>query len=445
MSYGIANTNTIHFLRAAFKQGITIWPLWATCYGFGTASRMRRLDSSLTDQTSSMAVKIAQNKALSASILSKHGISTPQHKVVKNLEQAIQYANEIGYPIVVKPDNQEQGRGVSAGIRNSSSLEVAFKNSQTFSKNIIIEKHYFGQEYRLTVFNDQVLKVIQRLPCSVIGDGMHTIDELVRLEQSKERYKRIERETGKLLIQLDEEALDLLRERDYNINTIPSIGDVVVLRRKSNLSAGGSQSHVSLDFIHPDNLNLAVRASQAVGLDLCGVDLIMPDISQSWIEVDAIIIELNSIPQIGIDIAPETYDQILARIGQDKWTIPVQLLVCESNSTIPSYADIINFCGPADGISTANGVWLSGKLIDKNPNNGFDASAHLLMNTTVKKAICCLTVDEIVKFGLPIPFFDSVILDRNFTTDTITRSKWKFFKDILTAHTPKILGTSAKS
>lgn len=435
MRFSTGNTNTIHFLRAAFKMLIPTKLLWPGCYGFGIASKMRRLDSSLTDETSAIAVGIAHSKSKTAMVLTKFGIPTPKHKLVQDIESAINYVEEIGYPIVVKPDNLEQGQGVSAGIKDQKLLIKALNQAKEFSENIIIEKHYHGQEYRLTVFRDHVLKVIQRFPCSIKGDGVHNIKELVDIEQNTTRYEKVFRQTGRMLIQLDDEALELLRERNYSSDSIPPLGDIIILRRKSNISAGGIQKLVPIDRIHPDNLSLAIRSCRAIGIDLCGVDLIMPDISKSWLEVGAVIIELNSRPQIGIDLEPLAYEKILLCMGNEGWLIPVKLVLCASNLPPPSCSELITLCGSADGISTSEGVWIFDKLVQNNIQNGYFASINLLINNLVTKAICCISIDDVIKFGLPISWFDSITLHPNCSPKEIENYKSGIIKKIMNGHT----------
>ncbi len=434
LTYAASNTNTMHFLRAAFEMGITTWRLWSTADGFGIGSRMRRLQSSVTDETRSMAVYITHSKRLTANMLRRHGIATPKHKWVANVEEALTVAAQLGYPVVVKPDDQEQGRGVSAGLSTPLAVEVAFRQASALSKNILIEKHHDGQDFRLTVFRNQVVKVIQRQAGGVVGDGIHSVQELVDIEQQTPRHRRVMRQRGRNLLELDDEALGLLRERQYDASSIPDVGERVLLRRKSNISAGGVQTLIPLDQIHPDNLDLAIRACEALQLDLCGVDLITPDISQSWLNTGAVIIEMNAKPQIGIDLEPEVYARILTRLGEGQWTIPVQLVICESNATVPSPAELVTLCGAADGIATPAGVWLSNRVIVSQPDNGFDASRILFFQSLVNVAICCMTVDEVRHFGLPIPHFDRIVLLPSTGLNAVHTDQWTVVRRMVDRH-----------
>lgn len=438
LPYSASNTNTIPFLNAAFDLGITTWHLWANAYGFGVASRMRRLQSSITDETSSMAVSISRSKILTSYILRQHGIPTPRQKLVANLNEALAAAKQLGYPVVIKPDDQEQGRGVSAGLTTPHAVEVAFKQANKISKNILLEKHHDGQDYRLTIFRNQVIKVLQRRPATVLGDGKHNIQELVNLMHQTPRYQRLLR-NGHSLLGLDTEALDLLRERAYTSLSVPPAGEEVVLRRKSNISTGGTQTLIPLEHIHPDNLDLAIRACQAIQLDLCGVDLIAPDIKQSWLETGAVIIELNAKPQIGIAHDPGAYARILNILGEGRWTIPVQLVICDSNAPVPSLTELTALCGAANGIASPAGVWIDNRMIQKQPDNGFEACRTLLIQSSVHIATCCMTVDEVLTWGLPIHSFDRIVLLHNASGHATSFNQWDRVRHIVNKHTRNLV------
>ena len=408
--FAAANTNTMHFLKTAFDQGITTWRLWSTAYGFGTGSRMRWLDSSLTDEGSSIAVSLARNKLMTADMLRRHGIPTPRHEPVRTVEEALAVAGKIGYPVVVKPVDQDQGRGVSAGLKDEASVRQAFEQASAVSRHILLEKHHDGRDYRLTVFRGEIIKVMERRPGAVVGNGVRTVRELVEIEQQTPQHRRIFRQSGKRRIDLDAEALGLLHERGWNADSVPPAGETVVLRRKSNISTGGTQLLVPPERIHPDNVSLVARACEAIRLDLCGVDLLIPDISQSWLATGAVIIELNAIPQIGISLDPEAYARILDRLGGGQWAIPTQLVLCGPDVSIPSPAELTAMCGPADGIASPQGVWISGRPILNQPGNGFEAAQTLMYQRSVQRAICCMTIDEVARLGLPVPRFDRIML-----------------------------------
>ncbi len=439
-AYGLQGTNTMHFLRAAFEMGVPTRRLTSDIFGFGLACRMRLLNSSITDETSSIGVALVKRKQLTAAVLLQHGIPVPRHETVRDSSGALKAASKLGYPVVVKPDDQEQGRGVFAGLKTPQALEEAFHQTSTISQNILVEKHHDGLDYRLTVFRGQVVKVLLRSPGAVVGDGVHTVDELVTMEQNTVRHRRTMRQRGRMSLELDAEALGLLHERGQSLTTVPSAGEQVVLRRKSNISSGGHQTLVPLDQVHPDNQALAVRACDAVRLDLCGVDLLMPDIAQSWLVTGGVIIELNAQPQIGIDLAPEVYARILNGLGESQWRIPLQLVICESAEQIPSRDDVFALCGASYGLSSALGIWVAGRQVVANPpTNGFEAARTLLLQRDVTSAVCCLTLDEVRRLGLPAPFFERIVMLQGQRFDEPSKSRWDEVREMVREHTGSLV------
>jgi cyanophycin synthetase len=439
-AYALPGTNPMHFLRAAFEMRVPTRRLSGEIFGFGLACRMRLLQSSITDETNHIGVALVRRKQSTAAVLRQHGIPVPSHEAVRDCGGALQAASRLGYPVVVKPDDQEQGHGVFAGLKTPQALEEAFRQTSAISKNILVEKHHDGLDYRLTVFRGQVVKVLLRSPGTVVGDGVHTVAELVTMEQNTVQHRRTLRQRGRASLELDAEALGLLRERGQSLTTVPAAGEQVVLRRKSNISAGGNQSLVPLDRVHPDNQALAARACEAVRLDLCGVDLLVPDIGRSWLETGGVIIELNAQPQIGISLDPGVYARILTGLGDSHWSIPLQLVICESASQMPSPDEMVALCGACDGQSSASGVWVAGRQMVANPPaNGFEAARTLLLQRDVASAVCCLTVDEVRRLGLPAPFFDRIVMLQSQGCDEPSKSNWDEVRQMVGEHTGSLV------
>lgn len=443
LAYALQGTNAMHFLQAAHDLKIPYGHLLNDTYALGIGSRMHWLKSSITDQTSHIGVGLAHRKQWTAAVLRRHGIPVPHHQRVNDLAQAHSVASKMGYPVVIKPDDQEQGLGVFAGLKSSESLEAAYRQACKFSKYILVEKHHEGQDYRLTVFRGQVVKVLLRTPGSVVGDGIHSVRQLVSMEQNAEHHRRRVRQGGQIALALDEEALGLLSERGYSAETIPAEGEKLILRRKSNISAGGVQHLVPIEHIHPDNLDLAIRACESLRLDLCGVDFITPDISKSWLDTGGVVIEMNAKPQIGISLDPAAYARVLRDLGDGQWSIPVQLVVCESKSAVPSHHELSTVCGGAVGVSSPTGLWIGGQtLMAQAPDNGFEAARTLFMQKRVWSAACCLTLEELRRFGLPSLYFDRVILLDAPQSNELHASKWLQAREMVVRHTQSLMSMS---
>lgn len=411
-SFSLTGINILHFLTAASERKIPARQLLPGQYLFGQGCNSRWLDSSVTNFTSAIGMKNAGRKSYTSQILRQFGIPTPAHSAVKSAEEALEAAEKLRFPVVIKPDDQEQGRGVAANLQTAQDLLAAYEIAKAFSKNILVEKHHSGKDYRLTVFRDEVVKILGRDPGGVVGDGSHNIAELLAIAQQTPRFLKYFRQHGKQLFNLDEEALGLLREQGLTENSIPPPRHFVTLRRKSNISAGGIQRLIAIDDAHPDNIQLAIRAARAVNLDLAGVDLLIPDITQSWLATGGVVIEVNARPQIGINLAPEVYGNILTILLGGDGRIPVHLLLCASDSRLPSaqaahQAMKNRHC---NGVALKAGVWLDGQQLCGERHNGFEAARILLCNPGSRAVLCVLSAGDVLSKGLPADQFTSVSL-----------------------------------
>ncbi len=325
--------NTIRFLEAAYAQGIAFQHIAGNTYQYGWGARARWFDSSFTDVTSTIATNLARDKFATARLLSRAGMPVPKHQFATAVEQALQIASELGYPVVVKPSDKDGGVGVSAGLRHQGQVVRAYQAARQVSKNILVEKHFEGNDYRLQVLHGKVFWAVHRVPGSVVGDGLATIEEL--LVRINAEPLRGDRGSNALLkrIDLDEEAMDLLEQQGLTPDAIPAADQFVRLRRAANVASGGKPVPV-LDVAHPDNLELAERAARLLRLDLAGVDLLIPDIRQSWVKTGAAICEVNAQPQL----SPHLPGLILQNLVKDQGRIPVILVLGHLTTLEPSLA-----------------------------------------------------------------------------------------------------------
>jgi cyanophycin synthetase len=248
----------------------------------------------------------------------------------------------------------------------------------------------------------------------------------VRLEQQGARMQRVLRERGSYLLELDDEARSLAAEQGLTVESVPQAGRFVPLRRKSNISAGGIQVQVQVADCHPDNIALAVRATRAVRLDLCGVDLIIPDIARSWLETGAVIVELNAEPQIGWYHGPEAYAIVLKKMLGGRWDLPLYLAVCDTGA-VPAgqqqAAALFAGCG-CNAFSTPRGAWIDGQCMTAQALNGHQAAQVLLLDTRVRCAGMVLTLEEIRQFGLPAGRFERILFMKPAVLEPADRERW---------------------
>ncbi|QZP08859.1 hypothetical protein [Caenibius sp. WL] len=419
--HALPGTNVFHFLEAAHTRKLEINHIASDVISFGVGCNSRWLDSTITDSTPSMAIKNARNKFACARILDLHGLPTPIHGIPANADQAVSIAEQIGYPVVVKPYDLDGGRGVYAGLPHDEAVREAYACASAESSNLLVEKHIVGSDFRLTVLHGEVIKVMKRRPGGVTGDGSRTIAELMKEEQRKPDHQAALRRTGHMRISLDAEAMELLQENGLTQDSVPERGRFVVLRRKSNISTGGTYTIIPVTHIHLDNLRLAVSAASVIGLDIAGVDLIITDITKSWREVGGAICEVNGKPQIGHRDTPEIYDLILSRLLKNHGELNVHLIISDTHKP-PSSAFIEEMTAKGyNAIVHGNAATtVEGGVIGPFQNSFYAAKA-ILSDRRTTGAILFMCLDDIISHGLPASWFTSirVVLPTGCPPDTV--------------------------
>ena len=401
--------NPLRFLKAAHTLDVPIRKLAPDVVCFGQGRHSRWLESSYTDRTSVIGTRIARDKRNTATVLRQLGLPAPSHALAGTPEQAVHIANQLGYPVVVKPADRDQGLGVAADLRNDAMVRAAFQEASQHSSNILVEKHFHGQDFRLTVFNGRLIKATLRLPGGVTGNGRQSIAALVELAQQDAQQVRRARERGRMLLELDTEARELLTEYGLSPESVPQAGQYVCLRRRSNISAGGTAVKVEQP-IHPDNRRLAERAADALRLDLAGIDLIITDISRSWLETGALICEVNGQPQIGIGTSPGIYTDILRELMQGRARIPVVLVIGDAGHVDERLMQLWQARGAAVGRASADGVWQGQERITRAQSSVFPAALILMANPAIDAAIVTMTPAQIMLYGLPFDRCEVLIL-----------------------------------
>lgn len=399
----VQGVNAIHFLAAAHRLSLPVTELAGGLHCIGQGRHARRLDSSVTDETGLLAAGLAQDKANTALVLRKLGFPVPRHRLVRSEAEAVASASAIGYPVVVKPADRDGGVGVFAGLSREDVLRSSYREACRMSRRVLVEKHFEGEDYRFTVVRGAVVKIMHRRPGGVTGDGQADVAALVERVKASEPHRRAFRRQGTWRLSLDREATELLAEQGLDAASVPEAGRFVRLRRKSNISSGGEHALVPLDAVHPDNADLAIRAARAIGLDIAGIDLILPDAARAWHDAGGIICEVNAKPQIGLRDTPEIYADILRGMVHGDGTVPVHLLVLPDDGVgdRPSPAATLARQLGCNARSSAAGAWVDDRQTIWRPRDSFAAAQAMLLDDRVAAALACMTARDVFHFGLP--------------------------------------------
>ena len=419
------SSNVPLFLRAAHELQIPAETIVGQTVQFGQGVLARWLDSTFTDVTPQIAASLSRNKMHAASVMRQAGVPVPAHALAKNEEEAVQIAESLGYPVVVKPADRDGGSGGAAGLVDAAEVREAFAAARRKSSMILVERHVPGRDYRLAVMNGKVFQAVERVPGGVTGNGVDSIIALVDTLNADPRRGVGHHAALKKLV-LDEEALALLDQAELTVESIPEAGRFVRLRRRANITAGGIPVAV-FPQVHPDNLKLAVRAAAALRLDIAGVDLISPDITRSWKETGAAVCEINGQPQLGVVTNEHVYAEVLSSLIEGEGRIPM-VLVLGASETGSVAADIAGHWRRA-GLEAAwadwSGVWIGGERIVDGPVPLHAAGRMILRDRTVEMAVLSVEDAGVLQTGLPCDRYDLLIIaqPRLRFTRRIDRSK----------------------
>lgn len=384
--------NNAYFLNDALELNIPFRKFDYSGYTFGTGFYSKSFSSTSTKNTSNIGLLMARNKLQSSNLLKLGGFPAPIHILVSNIDEAIKAADRIGYPVVVKPLDRDNGDGVFSGINNVEDLKIFFIESKKYSDSILIERHQEGFGHRIAVYNDVIISISKKIPWGITGDGKSSINNLLK--------------------KTDVEILSMINDQNLSLETILEVDRFVPLRRKNNASANGSTIGLSVSDVHPDNIRLAFDVARLFNLDIVGIDLIISDISKSWLETPCVICDVNAIPQIGFDRVKNIFNSAF----KDGFRIPIFLLITKSLDNLP--LDRIKSLTDANGISTSDGVWIDDILVSNRYSNGFDSARSMIFDNRVKRGLVVMTELGIRNFGLPLDKFNAVFILDNIEMDT---------------------------
>ena len=380
----------------------------------GHGKFQRRIQATITSETRHTAVEIASDKRLTNQILADLGLPVPRQVRVYDADEAVdaveagERAGGLGYPVVVKPLDGNHGKGVSIGLRTAEQVRTAFEEAAEYSSTVIVETFQEGNDYRLLVVNGRLLAVAQRLPGHVVGDGRHTLAELVEIVNQDPR-RGVGHEKVLTRLELDDQALRLIADAGLTPESVPAAGEVFYLRSTGNLSTGGT-SIDKTDVIHYDNRIMAERGVRALGLDVGGVDFIAPDISRSYKEAGGAIVEINAAPGFRMhtaptegtprDVAGPVIDMLFP--SGTPYRIPIAAITGTNGKTTTTrmVGHILKLSGHTVGMATSDGVYIDGVLTVKGDMTGPWASHLVLRDPTVDAAVLETARGGIVRTGL---------------------------------------------
>ncbi|MDH4134373.1 MAG: cyanophycin synthetase, partial [Gammaproteobacteria bacterium] len=399
--------STAHIVEAATERRIPHIRLnEGNLVQLGYGARQHRIWTAETDQTSAIAESIASDKQLTKELLQSCGVPVPEGAEVDGPEQAWEEAQGIGVPVTVKPTDANHGRGVFTDLRTREEVVHAWHAADAEGSGVLVEKFIEGEAHRLLVVGKQVVAATRGKKQTVVGDGRSTILQLIDIQINSDPRCGEEEEFPLEPLILDKEPiaqLELARQ-GYVADSVPPTGQTVLIRRHGDLA------YDVTDQVHPQVASAAALAARVVGLDIAGIDLVTPDISQPLAAQGGAIIEVNAGPGLLMHLKPaegqprNVGKAIVEHLfpGDDQGRIPIVGITGTRNTT--RIARLVNWLlhinGTQVGLACRDGFFLGPRQVEARDCSDWETGQRLLINRSLEAAVLEHTHRGILTEGL---------------------------------------------
>ncbi len=382
----------------------------ASLVQLGQGVHAQRIRATMTSKTGALAVDIASDKDMTTRLLGSAGLPVPKQETVRTVDGAVAAARRVGHPVVVKPLDGNHGRGVGLNLMTDDEVRSAFAVAMEESRGgwVIVESFITGKDYRCLIIGGRMRAIAERVPAHVVGDGRHTVEELVATTNADPR-RGVGHEKVLTRIKVDDAAIAIVREQGFGMDDVPPDGEMVKLALTGNMSTGG----ISIDRTfeaHPDNVEIAEEAARMIGLDVAGIDFICPDITQPVRETGGAICEVNAAPGFRMHTHPTIGEpQFIAKPVVDLLfppgapsRVPIIAVTGTNGKTTTSrmIAHIFKETGKKVGMTSTDGVVIDERLVIKADASGPRSARMVLQNPRVELAVMEVARGGILREGL---------------------------------------------
>ncbi len=380
--------------------------------GYGV--NQQRIQATTTAKTNMIAVDMAGDKSATKKLLGDMGVPVPKGYRVRDEEDLEETIESVGYPIVIKPLDGNHGKGATVGINNLEDAKIAFEKAKSYSRWVIVEKQLIGEDFRALVVNNRLVAVAERTPAHVRGDGQSTIQQLVDTTNADPR-RGYGHENVLTQIDIDQQSERLIKAKGYTLDTVLEDGEILYLKTTANISTGGTAIDRT-DEVHPENVFLFERIAQIIGLDVAGIDIVGPNISEPLRENGGGIIEVNAAPGFRMHLAPsEGIGRNVAEHVVDMLfppgtpaRVPIFSITGTNGKTTVTrlIAHILKNSGCTVGFTTTDGTYIGNNLIVSGDNTGPVSAQLVLKDPTVEVAVLETARGGIIRSGLGFDYSD---------------------------------------
>jgi cyanophycin synthetase len=381
----------------------------------GWGRQIRWVKTAVSDATGLIAAENAKDKELTKTLLREAGIRVPRGSVVRSADEAAAALRRLPHPLAVKPLSGNHGRGCTLGVVDEAGVRAAYAHAALVDRSVLVEEQVTGSDHRLLVVGGRLVAASLREPARVVGDGVLSIAGLVARENADPRRgdghaKPLTR------ISVDEAVRALLATRGLTIDSVPAAGETVLLRQTANLSTGGTATDVT-DRVHPSVARAAVRAAAAVGLDICGIDYLSPDIGAEG----GAVIEVNAGPglrmhthpsagtsrDVGGAIVDMLYPAARRDAGHRPGRIPlVSITGTNGKTTVTRMVGHVLAGAGTVGMACTDGLFIGGQQIGSGDCAGPTSARTVLADPAVDYAVLETARGGIARRGLGFDWAD---------------------------------------
>lgn len=384
----------------------------------GYGCKLKRIEATITAHTNSLAVDIAGDKDKTKQLLTSANLPVPFGEVVYDVENLKETVEAIGYPIVIKPLDGNHGNGATVDIVDWEHALCAFNRAKKYGDAIIVEKFIQGHDFRVLVVDFKFVAAAFRKPACVTGDGRQTIQQLIDIANQDPR-RGCGHDNMLTEIIVDDVTMELLRKHDYTLQTVLQDGEEFYLKPTANLSTGGTATDVT-DDVHPQNRSLFERIARNIGLDVCGIDVMAPDLSTPLKENGGAVLEVNAAPGLRMHLEPThgtprnvaspIVDMLFPKKSNGR--IPIIAITGTNGKTTTTrlMAHIVKTAGFSTGFTTTDGVYINDELVLKGDCSGPSSAQMVLKDSAVEFAVLETARGGILRSGLGYDQCDCAIV-----------------------------------
>ncbi|MCU7496173.1 MAG: cyanophycin synthetase [Ignavibacteria bacterium] len=401
--------STSAIVNEALERGIPFIRLNdSSLVQLGYGIYQQRIEAASTSKTSIIAVELAGDKNQAKRLLAFNGIPVPPGKVVEDESELEDALLLTGFPAVIKPLDSNQGKGINLNLMSLEEAVRAFREARAFSESVLVEKQLIGRDFRALVVNNKFIAAAERVPAHVVGDGVHSIGQLVDIV-NKDPWRGNGHVNNLTRISIDEQTLRLLKEKNYSPETVLKLGEICCLKSTANLSTGGTAIDRT-DEVHPYNAFIFERIARIIGLDIAGLDIIAPDISTPLNENGGGIVEVNAAPGLRMhtspsigrkrNVAKNIVDMLYPPGAPSR--IPIISITGTNGKTTTTrlIAHIIRSSGKKVGFTTTDGIYIDNNLVEKGDDTGPISAKKVLSDSSVEVAVLETARGGILRSGL---------------------------------------------